>query len=654
MKSVLFLVSFGATVTPVQKVITLLNDMHATGEKQKAEETKVFEDYSEWVDDQVKDKGYEIQTFQDTVAKLQAEIAKAEADSNTLGSQIKDLVADITKWESQAEKATAAREEAKAEYEKVSKDYSESVEAIGYAVTVLQQQNFDRKQTESLLQIVAGVPEAKKALFDFLQSKDGPSGAPEVAGYEFQSGGIIKMLKDLGKKFREELHTVDRDEANAAHTYDMEMLNLRDQTKNSKDHQREKEAIRAQRQSDLGEFKGELADTQEVLSETQKYVQNVKTTFQIKSKDYKMNQEVRAEELAALAQATEIISGGAVSGSADKHLPSLAQKSFLQTSSFLQQASLQKEIPDQNAASFLAQKGHSLKSQVLKMAAVQVAQGGPFDKIAKIIQDLISRLETEAAAEADHKQWCDEELKDNKLTREAKTRKSNELQTKVDKLTANINSLAQQITDLKAQEAALQKAIKEYTEGRAKERETNEQTIKDTKEAQVALTQALEVLKEFYEKSGAEFVQAKSHVAQVPEMAKYTGQQDSKKGVVGILEVIQSDFARLQADTESAENQAQREYEEYTATAKADSEAKHKDAFDKSMLKDRKEHERKLTNKDLRSVMDGLKAANEYYDTLKPQCLEVHVSHEERVRLREEEIASLQQAYEILDQKKSE
>jgi len=68
-------------------------------------------------------------------------------------------------------------------------------------------------------------------------------------------------------------------------------------------------------------------------------------------------------------------------------------------------------------------------------------------------------------------------------------------------------------------------------------------------------------------------------------------------------------------------------------------------------LKDQDEHNLDLTEKDLRSVLKGLTAANEYYEALKPQCLEVHVSHEERVRLREEEIASLQQAYEILDQK---
>jgi len=658
MKSVLILASLGAalTVTPVQKVIKLLQDMHATGEKQKAEETKIFEDYSEWVDDQVKEKDYEKQTLDDTIAKLIAEIAKAEADSDALSSQVQELIADITRWESQAESATAEREEAKAEYERVSKDYSESVEAIGYAMTVLQQQNFDRKQAESLLQIVAGVPEARSALVSFLQTKDGPSGPPEVAGYTASSGGLIKMLKDLGKKFKEQLQDVQREEQNAAHRFDMEMLNLRDQIRGAQDHKREKEATRAQRQSDLGEYKGELADSKQVLAETIKYVQNVKTTFKIKSNDYKLNQDVRKDELDALTQAVTIISGGAVSGAADKHLPSLAQKSFLQRS-LLQLKTLytQREGGRESAASFLEEKGRSLNSKVLQMAAVQlaskVAQGGPMDKIAKMIQDLITRLETEAASEASHNAWCEDELKENKLTREEKTRRSNELQTKIDKYKASINRLAQQISDLNAQEAALQKAIRDFTAERTKERETNVATIKDAKAAQVALTQALEVLKAFYEKAGSELVQETSHADQVPKMAKYQGQQDSKKGVVGILEVIQTDFARLQADTESAESQGQREFLEFKESAKLDIDAKKKDSAAKGLLEDKDKFDKEKTEKDLRSVLKGLTAANEYYEALKPQCLEVHVSHEERVRLREEEIASLQQAYEILDQK---
>ena len=43
------------------------------------------------------------------------------------------------------------------------------------------------------------------------------------------------------------------------------------------------------------------------------------------------------------------------------------------------------------------------------------------------------------------------------------------------------------------------------------------------------------------------------------------------------------------------------------------------------MLRDRKEHDLKLKKKDIRAVSSELDAANKYYDSLKPDCLEVHV-----------------------------
>lgn len=612
------------------------------------EEKKIFEEYSEWVDDQVRDKGYEIQTFTDQVAKLKAEIGKADADVHNLSEQLTNLMNDITKWKAEALAATEIREAGKKEYDLVSADYGESIDAIERAKNVLQQKAFDREQAENLLQIVSVVPEAHKALTAFLQSADISTGAPAVAGYEFQSGGIIKMLEGLKKKFRQELSDASKEEANAAHAYDMKVLNLRDQTKNAEDQHAEKEGERSRRKTDGGEYRASLADTENVLAETQKYTRNVQTTYEIKSRDFKQNQDVRKEELVALTKATEIIGGESVSGAADKHLPALVQKrSFLQTQTFLGMTS-----SSVNAAKYLEQRAKKLNSKALQMAAIQMSSGGAFDKIAKIIKDLITRLETEAAEEADHNAFCNEELKQNKLTREAKTRKSEELNTKIAKLTSNIDKLAEQISELNAQIAALQKAMKKYTTERAEEKKTNETTISDAKEAQVALAQALDVLKQFYEKSGGEPALVQVTHKQVPELAPYTGQKSSSGGVLGILEVIQTDFARLQADTESAENQAQKEYEDYMKDSKEDSEVKHKDSFDKKMLKDRKEHERKLTNKDLRSVTEELNAANDYYDELKPQCLEVHVSHEERMRLRQEEIESLEQAYEILSAKK--
>ena len=86
---------------------------------------------------------------------------------------------------------------------------------------------------------------------------------------------------------------------------------------------------------------------------------------------------------------------------------------------------------------------------------------------------------------------------------------------------------------------------------REKEKAENLSKIKDAKESQEAVNQALTVLKEFYAKQ-AGFLQE----GQVPEMKEYKGQGGAANGVVGMLEVILSDFARLQAETTADEKQA--------------------------------------------------------------------------------------------------
>merc|ERR1712194_566294 len=134
-----------------------------------------------------------------------------------------------------------------------------------------------------------------------------------------------------------------------------------------------------------------------------------------------------------------------------------------------------------------------------------------------------------------------------------------------------------------------------------------------------AVGQALVVLKEFYA-SQASFLQ------QVPEMAAYNGQQSSNKGVVGMLEVIQTDS---------------------TVSKKQ----KHDEEFKLKLDKDQVEYERGETKKDLVATEAELAMANKYYEYLKPTCTEVHVNWEDRVAHREEEVAALKEAYGILDQK---
>ena len=73
-------------------------------------------------------------------------------------------------------------------------------------------------------------------------------------------------------------------------------------------------------------------------------------------------------------------------------------------------------------------------------------------------------MKEEAAAESAHKAWCDEELKQNKLTRDEKTEEINMLTAKVDAINAAIDKLTADIASNEAAIAELDKTTKEATE----------------------------------------------------------------------------------------------------------------------------------------------------------------------------------------------
>merc|ERR1711924_195019 len=105
-----------------------------------------------------------------------------------------------------------------------------------------------------------------------------------------------------------------------------------------------------------------------------------------KASDFESRQQPRADEIVAIEKAIEIISSGAVSGNADKHLPSMLQQTSL--------AQLRSDLNVQaqsRVAKFLQSRAKQLNSRVLSAIAVR-ASDDPFKKVKKMIKDLIVRL----------------------------------------------------------------------------------------------------------------------------------------------------------------------------------------------------------------------------------------------------------------------
>merc|ERR1719484_408533 len=246
-----------------------------------------------------------------------------------------------------------------------------------------------------------------------------------------------------------------------------------------------------------------------------------------------------------------------------------------------------------------------------------------------MIKDMIVRLMEEANEETEHKGWCDSELGANKVARDSKTEDVNQLTAQADQLTADIAKLTQEIADTTAAIAELDAAAKQ---------------------AQEAVKNALAVLKEFYAKAAEATALMQGPMDDAPETfdTSFKGQQSESGGVMGMLEVIASDFARLESDTTAAEETAADEYKTFSNDSEVDRATKVAETDNMEKLKTRKDGELTTTKKDLKGAQEELDAALAYYDKLKPSCVDAGVSYEERVERREAEIQSLQEALKIL------
>lgn len=640
----------GTDVTPVQKVIQLLTGMLEKGKAEKHDEEVQYAAYKQFCDDTTVEKTRSIKEAEDHIGVLKADIAKYVAHAAKLTEEIAVHDEDISVWAGDMKSATAVRDMENADYKAMDKDYSESIDALQRAIQVLKKQAYDRPQASlvqiSKLKTLSLIPDnAKKAIDLFLaqglQSED-PVIAPEATGYDFQSTGIIEMLEKLLDKFTDELTKLQQTEMTSKHEYDLLMTDLKADTEDASKDRTEKAELKAEKLEAKAQAESDVKDTTSVMNSDKAYLAETQATCTSKANDFSSRQKLRADEISAIEEAIKILSSSSVTGNAEKYLPSLMQKGRALSQL---RAATNTQI-QQHVVEFLQQQGKLLNSRLLETVAARAA-ADPFVKVKKMIKDLIGRLMEEASAEADHHSWCVSELATNEQTRKEKTAAVATLQAEADELDAAIAKLAEGISELEAGIAALDTSMAEATELRTAEKKENEVTIADAKEAQAAVAQALTVLKEFYAKAA----EATALVQRQPAIfdSPYKGMQAENGGVVGMLEVIQTDFARLEADTSASETSAQKMYDEFMATSKADKKAKGKGIEHKMVKKQDTEQALVLKKKDLAGTQKELDAALNYYEDLKPSCINVGVSYEDRTSHRKEEIESLQQALKILN-----
>jgi hypothetical protein len=659
-----------AETNPLAKVLNLMEELKAKIIKEGEAEAKAYDEYLQWCQSAVQDTGFAIETATKEKGELEAKIMELSAAISAAGSKTEDLASAIATNENDLKSATSIRETELADFASSEKELMEVISAIDRAISILEKEmaknpasfaQVYNTKVKNLLQSLSLVADAagfsvadRKRLIALAQTDQGDEefGAPAAATYKSQSGGIIDVLEDMKEKAESQLAEVRKAEGAAKHNYAMLKQSLEAQIAADTKDMKEEKAGKAEAEEAKAEAEGDLEMATKELANADETLATARSTCMKVGADHEMTVKAREEELKVIAEAKKILTE-TTSGGVDQTYSFLqfAVASTLKTRADLAQAEvvvLVKRLARQHHSAALAQLA-SRVAAVLKYGA----QNGedPFAKVKGLIQDMIAKLQEEAAAEAQEKAYCDEQLAKTKAKKEELDDDIEKLTVKIDQATSKSAKLKEEVQELESELAALTKLQAEMDKIR-QETHADFVTAKDDLElALQGVRKALGVLREYY--GGAALLQGGSAMASMmqqpalpPAHAKATG---AGQGIINILEVVESDFAENLAKENTEEADAQADYDKTSQENKVAKTLKEQDVKYKTQeIKALKKTLSELSA-DRESAETEHAAVMEYYDKIKERCIAKPETYEERKARRVAEIAGLKEALSILE-----
>jgi len=378
---------------------------------------------------------------------------------------------------------------------------------------------------------------------------------------------------------------------------------------------------------------GDLAVTSKDLAEDISTLATLHQDCMKGAEDFEAATRSRGDELKALATAKKVIAE-TTSGAADQSY-SFTQVSLLQRS----QLSSSADLANFEAVRFVRDLAQKQQSTALAQLAQHMAQamraGGrdPFSKVKALISNMIETLLRESEADATEKAFCDKELAETETKKADKEANIEKLSTSIDSMSAKSAKLKEQTAELQKQLAALA-----HTQAEADKLRSEEKAAFDTNSAEMekgvkGVQLALKVLNEYYATNG------KSHDAA----------QGAGEGIIGLLEVVESDFSKGLAEMRAAEDSAVSEHGLLSKASEIETATKNQDLKYKTKESKGLDKDISDTNGDRATVQQELDAVNLYNSGIKGRCIAKAETYSERARRRSEEISGLKEALSILE-----
>jgi len=685
-----------AKMAAVGKVITMMSDLQKQVLAEGETEAASYEKFACFCKDTTYEKEEAISKGEDDKYTLTSDIGSLNNRRGELDENIATLTTDIEDLDKEMKKATGERKETLAVYAANAADLTGALAALQGAIQVLKS-----SKNPSLVQLnsIANTVRTAATLADALglESSNNIQHAvgfflqqdPSVPmeDYKFHSDSVIETLENLQGAFRKEKQDLDKEEVSSVADYDAFMQEKTDMTKQKNlqledDKQKRDEAI-----SDIAMASEELSTTAAELLDDKQYLSELAEMCSDKAKTWDQRTKLRSDELSAITSALTIIkttvqektsaatvrfvqkgvsvrfaervASSELAMEAIEAAAEDADSTVKAPASFLQRL-VQRHQPTRDdgrqvVINLLKTSGVKLHSTLLTSLASQIT-ADPFAKVKQLIQELIERLLTEAASEANQKGWCDKATADAKQKRAYSADKVEALNGEMAKLEALRNKLVEETAVLSEELGELNKKMKEATQMRNEEKIENEATVEEAGAGLEALNMAIDILDKFYKTAAKEEVDLgllQGPADDAPDAGfdngeAYTGAGGEAGGILGMLDVIKSDFERTVSETKKAEDKAVAEYNDFMTVSRKSEAEKTVANAEKTKQKDQAIEELEEATDSMQSQSIILNTAVTELLELKPTCIDTGMSYDERISRREDEIESLNKALCVL------
>jgi len=654
---------------PINKVVKLLKKLAHEVTTEGKKEAADYDKYACYCKEQADDTLYAIEKSRKLIAALNAQITKLDSDIQELhgaaedgaSGAIFDLTTKIDLKTANIATAVATRGTDNDAYKLAATELADAITAIEGAIASIKGKKAGVKDgkmqllQDKLLEVLTTrtPTDVQLSLVQALGAEEGtPQGAGHAHAYNYKSGGILGTLDNLLKEFKAKKKVANTEEKDSLFAFESKKQSLESEKKFAQEDKVEKQKLLANLQGTRTKATGDRTTETADKTSDDAYMAELTADCEDKATSWDARSKTRSDELTAISQALEqLTKKGGVSdnyGSSALTMLQVGRHNNAEAS----------EAVISKAMALISSQGNALNSAILKGVAVQMSLSKGFGAVQALVDDLIAKLQAEAAAENGRKGQCDTDMGNAVDKRDTNKLLSEDASATIALKTAAIKALRDQIGDLQKSISKLTKAKLEATELRTEEKADNEKTIVDATAGKEAVDAAITSLKAFYE--GA-FVQEDQPATNRAGRAVADGdgskadfvkgtykKNDAGTGVIGILEVILNDFASTITNTGNAESEAASSFTAYETSTQGDIDGK-------NGVITTKEGEITSAKADITGAKDAMSDADKAFalalvelEEVTAMCMTGEGSFAERKKQREAEIAALQGAKVLL------